>query len=211
MATAPRTRETRRPRARAPEPPESGSAAADREPDPESVARAIALRQLTAAPRSRAQLETALARRQVPEEVAGRVLDRLTEVGLVDDEAYAESLVRTRHADRGLARRALAHELRAKGISPEVAERALDDLDAGQERATARSLVARKAAGTAGLDPQRRRRRLAGMLARKGYPPGLALAVVDEVLDAEAGDDDAHEGAYDDLDDPMDASDERLG
>ena len=211
MAPASRAHQTRRSRGRAPEPPESGSAAADREPEPESVARAIALRQRTAAPRSRAQLETAMARRQVPDDVAGRVLDRLTEVGLVDDEAYAESLVRTRHADRGLARRALAHELRAKGISPEVTEGALDGLGAEQERATARSLVVRKASSTAGLDPRRRRRRLAGMLARKGYPPSLALAVVDEVLDAEGADDDAYERANDDLVDPMDPSDDGLG
>lgn len=167
---------------RTPEPPGPGSAALAAEPDHESVARAIALRQLAAAPRSRAQLETAMARKDVPEDVAATVLDRFTEVGLVDDVAYAEMFVRSRHEDRSLARRALAHELRAKGIAPEIAEQALEGLDVEDERRTARELVARKAAGTAGLDRQRRRRRLAGMLARKGYPPGLALGVVDEVL-----------------------------
>jgi regulatory protein len=130
----------------------------------------------------------------VPEDVAARVLDRFTEVGLVDDSAYAEMLVRTRHADRGLARRALAHELHAKGIAPELAERALETLDGDDERRTARELVERKAAGTAGLDRQRRRRRLAQMLARKGYPPGLALGVVDEVLGVVDG---ALDGALD--------------
>jgi regulatory protein len=123
-----------------------------------------------------------MARRDVPEDVVARVLDRFTEVGLVDDVTYAEMLVRSRHTERGLARRALAHELRAKGIAPEIAEQALDQLDDDDERRTARELVARKAAGTAGLDRQRRRRRLVAMLARKGYPPGLALGVVDEVL-----------------------------
>ena len=150
--------------------------------DPESVARAVALRQLAAAPRSRAQLRTAITRKGVSEDVAERVLDRFTEVGLVDDAAYAELLVRSRHAGRGLARRALARELHAKGIAREVAEEALGGIDGEDERRTARALVARKAGGMAGLDPQRRRRRLVGMLARRGYSPALAVAVVEETL-----------------------------
>lgn len=164
------------------EPPEVGSAAEDPEPDPVSVARAIGLRQLAAAPRSRAQLESAMARRGVPADAAAQVLDRFTEVGLVDDAAYAELLVRSRHSARGLSRRALAHELRQKGVGKDVAERALGALDADQERRTARALVERKASGMSDLDLPRRRRRLAAMLARKGYPPDVALEVVDEVL-----------------------------
>ncbi|KAE8763831.1 recombination regulator RecX [Georgenia thermotolerans] len=160
----------------------------DREPDAEEVARTIALRQLTAAPRSRAQLEAALAKRDVPEDVAARVLDRFTEVGLVDDAAYAEMLVRTRHAERGLARRALAAELHKKGIDPEVAGAALAQVDDADEEAAARRLVEKKARSTAGLDRQVRRRRLAAMLGRKGFGPGVAMRVVDEVLAAEGED-----------------------
>jgi regulatory protein len=170
------------------EPPGSGSAAVDAEPDPESVARAIALRLLSAAPRSRAQLEEALARRGVPEDVAERLVDRFTEVGLVDDAAYAELLVRSRHDERGLARRALAHELRAKGIDPDVAQEALAGIDDADELAAARALVRRRAAATAGLPPDRRRRRLAAMLARKGYGPAVAIRVVDELLGEERAD-----------------------
>jgi len=168
------------------EPPSTGAAAQDTEPDFEEVARTIALRQLTAAPRSRAQLEEAMAKRDVPADVAARVLDRFTEVGLVDDTAYAEMIVRTRHAERGLARRALAQELRRKGIEPEVATVALEQVDEGDERAAARRLVEKKARSTRGLDPQVRRRRLAGMLARKGFPGGVAMRAIDEVL-AEEG------------------------
>jgi regulatory protein len=162
-----------------------GAAAQDAEPDPESVARSIALRLLTAAPRSRAQLEDALARRGVPAEVSERVLDRFTEVHLIDDVVYAEMLVRTRHSERGLARRALAQELRTRGIAADVAAEALAGLGPEDEEAAARDLVRRRAPSTAGLDPLRRRRRLAGMLARKGYGPGLALRVVDEALGPE--------------------------
>ncbi len=152
------------------------------ERDPESLARSVALRQLAAAPRSRSQLSAAMARRGVPEDVAERVLDRFAEVGLIDDAAYAELLVRSRHAGRGLARRALERELHAKGISREVAEGALASIDGEDERRAARALVARRVAATAGLEPRRRRRRLVEMLARRGYSPSAAAAAVDEVL-----------------------------
>ena len=153
--------------------------------DPESVARNICLRQLTLAPRTRAQLAEVLARRGVDEAVAGRVLDRLVEVGLIDDAAYAQAWVRSRHSGRGLARRALARELRERGVADEVVDDAVDRLDPDEEVETARALVARKVAATRGLPPEARIRRLGGMLARKGYPAGVAWRVVREVLDAE--------------------------
>jgi regulatory protein len=170
----------------------------DVEADPASVARAIALRQLAAAPRSRAQLEKAMAQRDVPDDVAAAVLDRFTEVNLVDDAAYAEMLVRSQQASRGLARRGLAHELRAKGIDDETAAAALEQVDPEEELATARALVARRLPATARLERAARVRRLAGMLARKGYPSGLALRVVQEAIDAagdsQEADDPAHDG-----------------
>ena len=174
-----------------PEPPATGAAAEDSEPPSEEVARAILLRQLAAAPRSRSQLAEKLASRDVPEELAERLLDRFEEVGLVDDAAYAEMLVRTRHEERGLARRALAHELRLKGVSPDVAEQALEQIDDEDEVATALALAVRKARASRGLDPVKRRRRLAGMLARKGYPPGVVMRAVEEALaDEEPGGED---------------------
>ncbi len=178
-------------RARRPaaEPPDVGSAAVDAEPDPEEVARAIALRQLTAAPRSRAQLAEAMARRDVPTEVANRVLDRFTEVGLVDDAEYARMLVRTRHAERGLSRTALATELRRRGIDAPTAAEALGEVDADDEESAARALVVRKLTATRGLDRQTRLRRTYAALGRKGYPPGLVAGLVREVL-ADEGEED---------------------
>ncbi len=96
--------------------------------DPESVARAICLRLLTGAARTRADLAEALRRRGVPEDAAESVLDRLCEVGLVDDEAFAHAWVASRQAGRGLARRALATELRRRGVDDEVAARALAEV-----------------------------------------------------------------------------------
>ncbi|MEV7973061.1 RecX family transcriptional regulator [Cellulomonas sp. NPDC089187] len=167
------------------EPPDAGSAAVDAEPDQESVARAIVLRQLTAAPRSRHQLAEALARRDVPEDVAERVLDRFTEVGLIDDAAYAEMLVRSRHAERGLSRRALTQELRRKGVSPEDFAAALDQVDDADEEEAARALARKKLRATRGLEREVRMRRAYGALGRKGYAGGLVSRVVREELAAE--------------------------
>ena len=156
------------------------------EADPESVARAICLRQLTMGPRSRGQLAEALAKRQVPAEAATAVLDRFTDVGLIDDAAFAAGWVESRQAGRGLARRALAHELRAKGIAEPLVAEALEARDASTTSGRAlEALVARKLPGTRGLPADARLRRLAGMLARKGYSSGLAFAVVREALEQE--------------------------
>ena len=146
--------------------------------DPEQVARQILLRRLSDQPRSRAELATSLAKRQVPAQVAGRLLDRFEEVGLVDDSAFAQAWVDSRHRGRGLARRALAYELRHKGVADHVAREALGSVDDDCERETARRLVDRKLASLRRLDRARAERRLVAMLARKGYGQGLAVSVV---------------------------------
>ncbi|WP_029211771.1 RecX family transcriptional regulator [Arsenicicoccus bolidensis] len=180
-----RVRSKPRRRGRAEDPPAEGAAAVDAEPDHEDVARQIVLRQLAMAPRSRAQLETKLRQRDCPEDVITRVLDRMTEVGLVDDEAYAAMLVRSQQATKGLAKRALAHELRKKGIDKDLADAALDEVDPEEERRTARELVDKKLRSMGGLAVEVQTRRLAGMLARKGYGSGVAYSVIrDAIADA---------------------------
>jgi regulatory protein len=161
---------------------------ADPDPDPEAVARSVALRRLTVGPQTRAQLTQALRRRGVPDDASAAVLDRLAEVGLVDDAAFAGAWVETRHAGRGLARRALAHELRHRGVPDDLVDDALDRLSPDEERATALALVQARLPATRRLAPLTRRRRLIGLLARKGYPAGLAASVVREALAAEEAD-----------------------
>ncbi|WUP75397.1 recombination regulator RecX [Microbispora hainanensis] len=169
-----------------PDGPEEGTAASAGPPaDPEAVARAICLRLLTMAPKTRAQLADALRKRDVPEDAANAVLERFSEVGLIDDKAFAAAWVSSRHTGRGLARRALAQELRQRGVAEETVKDAVGQLDPDEEAETARRLVDRKLAATRGVEPQARMRRLVGMLARKGYSPGLAFRVVREAIEAE--------------------------
>ena len=163
-------------------PPPDDPVAASPEADPESVARAIVLRQLSLAPRSRAQLERKLRQRGCDEGVATRVLDRLTEVGLIDDEAYAEMLVRARHTGKGLARRALAHELRKQGIDQDLADEALAQVGAGDERLRAEQLVEKRMRSLHGLPADVQTRRLAGLLARKGYSSEVAWPVIRDAV-----------------------------
>ncbi|WP_330348120.1 recombination regulator RecX [Streptomyces sp. NBC_00582] len=154
--------------------------------DPAERARAICLRLLTGTPRTRKQLADALRKREIPDDVAEEVLSRFEEVGLINDSAFADAWVESRHHGRGLARRALAQELRTKGVDPTLIDEAVAQLDSEREEETARDLVARKLRSTRGLDRDKRIRRLAGMLARKGYSEGMALRVVRQAL-AEEG------------------------
>ena len=165
----------------------SSSRAETAEPptDPAERARAICLRLLTGTPRTRKQLADALRKREIPDEVAEEVLSRFEEVGLINDSAFADAWVESRHHGRGLARRALVQELRTKGVDPTLIDEAVGQLDSEQEETTARELVARKLRATRGLDRDKRLRRLAGMLARKGYSPGMALRVVRQALEEE--------------------------
>ncbi|WP_308128181.1 regulatory protein RecX [Modestobacter italicus] len=152
--------------------------------DPEAVARGICLRALTGAAKTRKQLADLLAKKEVPADAAAAVLDRFTEVGLIDDAAFAAAWVTSRQSGRGLARRALTAELRAKGVDDEVAAAAVAEVDPQDEWDSARALVARKMTAMRRLDRVTAERRLIGMLARKGYGGGLAGYVVREALDA---------------------------
>src|SRR5699024_5258476 len=153
--------------------------------DPYERGREIALRQLSFSARSRHQLASAMSERGIPEAVVGEILDRFEKVGLVDDAEYAAMLVRTRYRERGLARPALAEELRRKGITGPVADAALDQVGADDERAAALDLVERRLRSMGPVEPAKRRRRLCSMLARRGYATGVAVSVVDEALAAQ--------------------------
>ncbi len=163
-----------------PPPPE----APDDDADPRAVARAVVLRALTGSPKSRAELERTLRRKGCPDDVAAEVLDRMEHVGLVDDEAYAQMFVRSKRTGRGLARRALQHELRAKGVDDETASGVLAQIGVDDERDVARELVAKKLRSMHGLERVVQTRRLAGMLARKGYSSEISRQVIAESLDA---------------------------
>jgi regulatory protein len=152
------------------------------EADPEEVARTICLRMLTHRPCTRAELATELRRRGVPGDAAEAVLGRFDDVGLVDDRAFATAWVERQRRTRGLSRRALATELRRKGVADDDVAEAVSSVSDDDERRRAAELVARKLSSVRSLERDKQVNRLVGMLARKGYGAGVAYAVVREAL-----------------------------
>lgn len=153
----------------------------------EEQAHSACLRLLTVRARSRAELATKLAQRGYPDEVAETVLGRLAAVGLIDDEDFAEQWVQSRQRNAGKGKRALAAELRIKGVDDEVIASALSGIDAGVERVRAEQLVERKLRRETLSDGDEAKvmRRLVGMLSRRGYNQSMAVAVVTDALAAE--------------------------
>ena len=153
----------------------------------EEQARNLCLRLLTARARTRSELEGQLAKRGYPDEVSERVLDRLAQLGLVDDADFAEQWVRSRRVNAGKGKRALAAELRTKGVDDEVITTALAGIDAGAERERAEQLVREKLRREklGDDDDTKVARRLVGMLARRGYSQTMAFDVVKGELASE--------------------------
>ena len=150
----------------------------------EEQARDLCLRLLTVRARTRAELAGQLAKRGYPADISDRVLDRLEQVGLVDDAEFAEQWVRSRRTNAGKGRRALIAELRTKGVDNDTIEATLADDEPGAERARAERLVAdklRREKLTDG-DGAKVMRRLVGMLARRGYGQTMAFDVVKVAL-----------------------------
>ena len=153
------------------------------DPDQEDHARRVVLRKVAAQARTRSELGRALQAKQVPEHVATTVLDRMSEVGLVDDATFALDWVSSRQQRRHLSRRALRRELQAKGVGTEEVEQALAPVGDQQEYEAALSLAVRRHDPMAHLAREVRYRRLAGVLARRGFASSLVARVVVEVLD----------------------------
>ncbi|MBG6217476.1 SOS response regulatory protein OraA/RecX [Arthrobacter sp. CAN_A6] len=171
--------------------PEEGSKVPE---DPAGLARSLVLRHLAMAPKSRHQLAQKLKERDIPDDVAGAVLDRFEEVQLIDDAEFAGMWVRSRAQTRSLARSVLKRELADRGIDPDLAEEALAQISDEDERASAEQVIRRKMRGGIDLADRKVRdretRKLVGVLARKGYNPGLAFSLVRDLLDEGRGNDD---------------------
>lgn len=156
------------------------------------AAREVALRKLDARACSRAELTSAIEGRGFSADLALQVVDRLEAVGLVDDQAYADALVRSRFSGTGASGRALREVLVRKGLEPGIIERALSQISRDDEAERAAQLVARKRRSLAGVPRQSAYRRLCSMLARKGYSPSVASNAVRDALD------EWHAGSLDD-------------
>ncbi|WP_111765022.1 regulatory protein RecX [Nakamurella deserti] len=160
----------------------SGAELSEEERAEETQAKNICLRLLADSARPRAGLAQKLAQRGIGPATIERVLDRFTEVGLIDDQAYAEAYVRTKHQERALSRRALTSELRRKGVDDSVVAAAAEQVDPDAEEAAALRLITKRAPAALAAGPEAARRRLLALLDRRGYPAEVSIRVVETVL-----------------------------
>jgi regulatory protein len=132
---------------------------------------------------SRAELRRKLMRREYGETVVNAVMDDLARLGYVDDERFArtKALSAAQHKHHG--RRRAMIELRKSGVGASVAERALDDVYSSHDsNAVARRLAEKQVSRLKKLEPAVARRRLVGMLQRRGFDYASIKPVVDDVL-----------------------------
>ena len=158
--------------------------------DPHSEARNIVLNQINFMPRSRKELEVTLAKRKIDAEVAKSVLDRFVEIGLVDDVAYAELLIRSRCNTKRVSRSVLRQQLRQKGIADAVIQDSLlavtdeDELRMATEYNEVERLIADLEAQWAGAqlaERELRRRHLAQPVFLRGPQRHAQLAAQRDV------------------------------
>ena len=146
------------------------------------AAHAAALRLLTTRARTRAELRRRLEDRGFEAAAVVETLERLERVGLVDDAALARTVAEGR-AEQGLDAPAIAAELRDRGVDPAVADRAAYDAVPAEDRADrCRQVAEARLVQLTDLPAPTQLRRLAGYLARRGYPPELAESVARELV-----------------------------
>ena len=165
-----------------------------------------AARSLSGAPRSRKSLEERLITAGYPEEHVRAAVARLVEIGLIDDERFAQALLDSRDRSRQRGDRALLQELRRRGIDEELAQRLLAQRAAGEALSTepvwgvALRVVEEHAEGAEeraaraalaklrlrGGDVRAEVQRLAQGLARRGFPSALSWRLARERVEAQA-------------------------
>jgi len=146
------------------------------------AAKQVLLRRLSNAPRTRNELAKDLKDKDISDDVANLALDRFEEVGLINDQALASNYVSSQHERKGLGKNALRQQLRAKGVSDDVALEAVSQISEDQEFQTAFALACKKIRSLQRDDAKTQLRKIVGVLARKGYSSNLAFRVAKEVI-----------------------------
>jgi len=146
------------------------------------AAKQVLLRRLSHAHRTRKELAKDLKDKDISDEVANVALDRFEEVGLINDQALASNYVSSQHERKGLGKNALRQQLRAKGVSDDVAQEAISQISDDQEFQAAFALACKKIRSLQKDDAKTQLRKIVGVLARKGYSSNLAFRVAKEVI-----------------------------
>jgi regulatory protein len=122
--------------------------------------------------RSSAELARSLRRKGAAKELVNHAIGRLTEQGLIDDVAFAQSFTRAKVHGAQQSRRRVQQDLARKGVTREVSDKAIATVfeDEQVDQREIVEVAARKKLRTLkNVDPAVRRRRLYAFLARRGY------------------------------------------
>ena len=147
----------------------------------------VSMHALTKRGMSVAEMTKLLERREIePDEVEAEIA-RLEGVGLLDDQALAENLVRTLQERKGLGRSAVSAELRRRQVDPLAIEQALDAIDTDDELERAIEVATKRAGQLRGYDPETAKRRLGAYLQRRGYSGSVLSAAMEAALRPQRG------------------------
>ena len=149
----------------------------------------VSLNGLTRRNMSRWEIEKLLTARGIDNDIIAAEVARLEGVGLIDDAALAETLVRTQRERKGLGHQALVAELRRRHIDQEIIDAAMETDDSGDdaEQERANELAAKRARTLSSYDHETAKRRLTGFLMRKGYSSSVVRTATSQALDGGSG------------------------
>ncbi len=148
-----------------------------------------ALNMLAARGRAAAELRRLLVRKGEPAEFVDAAIERLREVGFIDDENFARQFARSRATSGGISRRRVQQELARRGVPRDVSTEAIAQVyaeEAIDEQASLMQVAARKLRTLGQVDAATRRRRLYGYLARRGYDADDIARALREFIDRSA-------------------------
>jgi len=133
-------------------------------------AKAKALRLLSHRALTRDEVKRKLLDREFSERTADRVIEELTAVGLLNDEAFSSSFIRSRLIQRPCSKKLLIMELKHKGIGEDAAAEAVEAAYGPEsEEAIAGSLFRARMASLKGEDPRKARKKAVDFLFRRGF------------------------------------------
>ncbi len=146
----------------------------------EERARNIILRLLEKGPRSSAQLLEVLAASEIPIEIAKPLIQRFTEVELINDQVYAQDIADASRRTKGLARSMVKRKLESKGLDKDLINQVASEISDEDELEVATELAIKRYGQLSHLDSDVRNRRLVGFLQRRGFGSSVVFAAIRE-------------------------------
>lgn len=156
----------------------------------EAQANSVAEWWLAQSAKSRKEIMDKILKKGIIPEIAEKIVSRYEELGYIDDEAYAEQFVYSKTTYDKLGKRSISFKLKEKGISEEIIQQVLENIDDEEEEQQAKELALKKARTNKRYDTQKRLQQIVGLLVRKGYSGNIAFRVAKEAISEEPAEED---------------------